>query len=502
MTRKYKKPAAIFLSLFIAVSAALLFLCGISFSDSENPKEKNVFVVPIQGTVDPGMAGYVDRVYNRITNMPEPSDPLIVFEMDSFGGRVDSALEIVDTLLKLPKEQTTAFVSVKAISAGALIALACGDLAMKPGTTIGDCAPISFSSEGPQMMGEKFQSPLRAKFRALAKRNGYPEKLAEAMVTSSIVVYKVTEKGGKTTYMDSQEYDDLPEEDKQNIASKVTVVKDGELLTMENEEAVELGFSKMTVSSVDELLKEKGIKEYRINRIEESWSESMVRFIGKITPILLMLGLGALYTEMKAPGFGLPGILGIVCLALVFLNQYLVGLAGYTEFLIIMAGLILIGIELFVLPGFGVAGYAGFVCMIVGMVLALQDFVIPDPTFPWQQELLVHNIIMVLGSFLFSFFLALVVLRYILPKVSSFSKEGPYLTTTLKDSHADSRQVALVKKGDRGVARTPLRPAGRVSIGGELVDVVADNEFIDKGEDVIISEIKGNRIIVSRQRGT
>ena len=459
-------------------------------------------MVPIQGTVDPGMAGYINRAYHRITSVSEESDLLIVFEMDSFGGRVDSALEIVDTLLKLPKEQTTAFVSVKAISAGALIALACGDLAMKPGTTIGDCAPISFSSEGPQMMGEKFQSPLRAKFRALAKRNGYPEKLAEAMVTSSIVVYKVTGKDGKSVYMDSQEYDDLTEEEKQKIASKVTVIKDGELLTMENEEAVELGFSKMTVSSIDELLKEKGIKAYRITRMKETWSESMVRFIGKITPILLMLGLGALYTEMKAPGFGLPGVLGIVCLTLVFLNQYLVGLAGYTEFLIIMAGLILIGVELFVLPGFGIAGYSGFVFMIVGMVLALQDFVIPDPNFPWQQELLVNNVIMVLGSFVFSFLLALFLLRYVLPKVSVLSNEGPYLTTTLKDSHADSRQVALVKEGDKGIARTPLRPAGRVSIDGELFDVVADNEFIERGEEVIVSEIKGNRVVVSRQRAS
>lgn len=505
MTCNCQKPAAILLSLTVVLPAVLLLFYGACFSNTESPAENEVFVVPIRGTVDPGMVGYINRAYHRVSDVSGKSDNLIVFEMDSFGGRVDSALEIVDTLLKLPKERTTAFVSVKAISAGALIALACGDLAMKPGTTIGDCAPISFSSEGPQMMGEKFQSPLRAKFRALAKRNGYPERLAEAMVTSSIVVYKVVykkEKGGKTVYMDSQEYDDLPDKKKQNIASKVTVIKEGELLTMENEEAVQLGFSKMTVSTIDELLKAKGLKEYRIIRIEETWSEALVRFIGKITPILMMLGLAALYTEMKAPGFGLPGILGISCLALVFLNQYLVGLAGYTEFLIIIAGLILIGIELFALPGFGVAGYAGFMCMVAGMVLVLQDFVIPDPSFPWQQELLVNNIIMVLGSFLVSFFLALFILRYVMPKVSVFSKEGPYLTSTLKDSHADSKQVERVRTGNKGVAQTPLRPSGRVTIDGEVFDVTTNNEFMEKGANVIVSEIKGNRIIVSRQKIT
>jgi len=499
MTDNFRKPVAIVLSFAIVLLASMLCFYGSCFSGTgDNSTVNEVFVVPVSGTVDPGMAGYIKRAYHKVSEKP---NNLIIFEMDSFGGRVDSALEIVDTLLKLPKERTVAFESVKAISAGAVIALACGDLAMKPGTTIGDCAPISFSSEGPQMMGEKFQSPLRAKFRALAKRNGYPEKLAEAMVTASIVVYKI-EKDGKTIYIDSQGYEDLTDAEKQSIASKVTVIKEGELLTMENEEAVELGFSEMTVSTIDELLKAKGFADYRIIRIEETWSEALVRFIGKITPILMMIGLAALYTEMKAPGFGVPGIVGISCLALVFLNQYLVGLAGYTEFLIIMAGVILMGIELFVLPGFGIAGYAGLGCMVAGMVLALQDFVIPDPSFPWQQTLLVDNIIMVLGSFLCSFFLALFILKYVMPKVSVFTKEGPYLTTTLKDSHADSRQVARVKTGDMGIAETPLRPSGRVKIDGELFDVITQNEFLEKGSQVIVSEIKGNRIIVSRHKAS
>lgn len=477
----------------------ILCLFGTTFSDTGDGIASNeVFVVPISGTVDPGMAGFVRRVYEQVSEKP---DSLIIFEMDSFGGRVDSALEIVDTLLKLPREQTVAFVSVKAISAGALIALACGELAMKPGTTIGDCAPISFSSEGPKMMGEKFQSPLRAKFRALAKRNGYPEKLAEAMVTQSIVVYKINQ-NGQTTYLDSQEYEDLTDAEKQSITAKETVIKEGELLTMENEEAVDLGFSRMTVSTIDELLREKGIKNYSVVSLKETWSEALVRFIGKITPILMMIGLAALYAEMKAPGFGVPGIVGITCLALVFSNQYLVGLAGYTEFLIIMAGVILMGIELFVLPGFGVAGYAGLCCIVVGMVLALQDFVIPDPSFPWQQTLLVHNLIMVLGSFICAFISALFLLRYVMPRVSAFAAEGPYLLTTLKESHADSKQVGRVSIGDTGMAETPLRPSGRMKSKDEFFDVVTQGEFLEKGTPVVVSDISGNRIIVARYEKT
>ena len=121
--------------------------------------------------------------------------------MDSFGGRVDSALQIVDTLLSAPEGKTIAFVNNKAISAGALIALACSRLVMRKNTTIRRLCTITYSNEGPKMLGEKFQSPLRAKFRALAKRNGYSETLAESMVTAEMVVYAVEMEGKPFTWI-------------------------------------------------------------------------------------------------------------------------------------------------------------------------------------------------------------------------------------------------------------------------------------------------------------
>ena len=158
---------------------------------------KTVYVIPITDTVDSGMAAFIERAYKETSVHP---DALEVIEINTFGGMVDSALEILDTLLKFPPEQTIAFVEKKAISAGALIALSCGDLVMKPATTIGDCAPIAYTGSGPEMMGEKFQSPIRAKFRALAKRNGYPEILAEAMVSTGKEVVRV-EMDGKQVFM-------------------------------------------------------------------------------------------------------------------------------------------------------------------------------------------------------------------------------------------------------------------------------------------------------------
>jgi len=455
---------------------------------------RKVYVVPVSGTVDPGMAAFIKRALEASVDDP---DPLFIIEIDTFGGRVDSALQIVDSLLSVPEGKTIAFVKTKAISAGALISLACGRLVMKTNTTIGDCAPITYSKEGPKVLGEKFQSPLRAKFRALARRNGYPETLAESMVTAEMAVYAV-EIEGKTLYLDSQAFDDLSPAEKEKVSSKKTIVAKGELLTMDDTEALELGFSRMSVNNMDEMLQRMDIKNYTLVRVEESWSETFVRFIGAIAPLLLMIGLASLYMEIQVPGFGVMGIIGITCLALVFLNQYLVGLADHTEILLLILGIILLGFELFVIPGFGIAGIAGLIFIAAGAILAFQDFVIPDPSFPWQAELLVKNILHVLGALFMAIILALFTLRYILPRLSVVV-EGPYLDATLKDSRADSLEAKGAEVGDIGIALTSLRPSGKAKFKGEIFDVITEGEFMEKGTPVKISEIKGNRIIVSRE---
>jgi membrane-bound serine protease (ClpP class) len=269
---------------------------------------------------------------------------------------------------------------------------------------------------------------------------------------------------------------------------------------MDDVEARELGFSKMSVDSLEGMLEKMDLEEARIVPVVETWSESMVRFIGSIAPVLMLIGLGALYTEIQSPGFGAPGIVGILLLALVFLNQYLAGLADYTELLIILLGLVALGFELFVIPGFGVAGIAGIALIVVGLILSLQYFVIPDPSLPWEKAILVRNIAKVLGSLVGAFFMGLFMFRYVLPKFSRKDK-GPYLTADLKDARADSEQTSLVKAGDRGTALTFLRPSGKVQIRDDVFDVVTEGEFLEKGAPVVVARVRGNIIVVSRLDG-
>ncbi|MFP4418785.1 MAG: NfeD family protein [Fibrobacterota bacterium] len=455
-----------------------------------------VVVIPVRGNVDPAMAAFISRAIHDAKAAYK--DPLLVFEMDTFGGRVDAAFQIVDTLLFAPGDaHTVAFVKAKAISAGALIALASKQLVMRPNTTIGDAAPISVGQDGAEMLGEKIQSPLRAKFRTLAKRNGYPPSLAESMVTAGMIVTRVTFPD-TVVYLDSSELAGLSAAEKRRIVSTETIVTAGELLTMDAEEAEKLGFASMVVSDIESMLSEMKFDNYEIIRIEESWSENLVKFIGTIAPILMMIGFGALYAELKSPGFGVFGIIGIICLALVFGGQYLVGLADYTELILIATGIVLLGFELFVIPGFGIAGILGIAFILAGTVLSFQDFVIPSPQMPWQRELFISNILMVLSSLVGSMVTALLFFKYVMPHLYR-AVSGPYLHETMAQCKIDPEIPLRVSTGDEGVVTKTLRPSGSVRIGDDNYDVITDGEYLEEGTPIIVTEARSNRIVVEKK---
>jgi membrane-bound serine protease (ClpP class) len=454
-----------------------------------------VYVIPVSGEVEPAMAAYIERA---VRQAGAAADAIIILELDTFGGRVDSALKIVETMTGITGPRTIAFVKNKAISAGALIALSCGSLVMAPHSTLGDCAPISFSQEGAKMLGEKFQSPLRAKFRTLARRNGYPVALAEAMVSAHLEISEV-KMADRTLYLNAHELAALPPAERREIISQKVVVAEDELLTMDDAEARQFGFSKLTAAAIPEMLAGLGIKDYRLQRLEPSWSEALARLLSSIAPLLMVLGLAALYAEYKAPGFGLPGLVGLICLGLVLGNQYIVGLADYTELVLILLGLVLLGLEVLVFPGFGVAGVAGFICIGLGLLLSFQDFVAPDPALPWQRDILLGNLTMVLASFTIAFAAGLVFLGYLLPRLGKLLA-GPHLAATLAGSHADSHEVGQVKVGEAGTAATFLRPAGKARFGSRAIDVVSEGGFIEKGAKVKILAIKGNRVIVTEEK--
>ncbi len=453
-----------------------------------------VHVIPLSGEVGPAMAAFVKRAVNQAL---DDNAKIIVFQVDTFGGRVDAALEIVETLLTVDKEKSVAYVDPKAISAGALIALSAGRLYMRNNSTIGDCAPISYTNEGVQEMGEKFQSPLRAKFRTLAKRNGFPEVLAETMVSKGKEIIMV-KKDENVYFFQRDEFDELPADEKKSYSFVKTVVEENELLTMDDVEAQEYQFSTASVSNIDQLFEILDIDPSSITWLKKTWSETMAGYLIAISPILIMIGMAAVYTELKSPGFGIPGAIGIICLALAFGSHHIAGLASYTELLLVIAGFVLIAVEVFVLPGFGIAGMMGGVFIFAGMVLALQGFTLPNPEFPWEMDLFIRNITWVLFYGMFALLLSVLSFRYILPHVP-LPGGGPFLTVTLDKSHADSSQSMRVKAGDTGITISGLRPSGKADFNGNRMDVITQGDFIEPGERVKIIHHTHNKIIVEKE---
>jgi len=450
--------------------------------------------------------------------------------------------------------KTVAYVPKKAISAGALMALAPNDLVMGPHAKIGDCEPILITAEGIETAGEKIQSPIRTYMRDMAKRNGYPMALAEAMVTKEMEVlqvvveeerettlreisglsedekkqvkfvhyesdegwtlYKIADfdalaeedkaraKSLKVTqrvkkYIDARDFEHWSDDEKKGVKSKRVVVKEGELLTMNTTEAREYGFAKHTVINREELLAAYDLKVAQVMELEVNWSENLVRFLDKLAPLLLIIGLIALYVEFKVPGFGLPGTVALICFALLFLGKYMVGLAQHTSILIFLMGVVLLAIELFVIPGFGVVGAAGIALIILGLFFAFQPYFIPRT--PGEIDLTVKNVLQVGGAFIGSL-VAMVVLAKFLPKVPVLGR----IILAVQDSSGILTATATagvkpeVLVGQQGEVLKTLRPAGKAAFGERVLDVVAEGGFIESGATIKIISVEGNRIIVRK----
>jgi membrane-bound serine protease (ClpP class) len=475
-------------AVFSIACAAAFAYCGDAVKTTPDSSIVKAYVIPVVGTVDHGMAAFVGRCLREASR---EAGVVVVLDIDTYGGQVDAAFDIVDSVTSC-RAPTVAFVRSKAISAGALIALSANKMAMRPNTTIGDVAPLINTKDGPQMLGEKHQSPIRAKFRTLADRNGYPAILTEAMVTAEIEVFEVA-LPDTVFYVDSA---GLAALDTAAAKASKQVVKAGELLTMTDAEALRYGFSAMTVGSVEEMLPRMGYAVAAAGSAGKNWSEGLVSVIAMLAPVLMMIGFSAIYMEIRTPGFGIPGIIGISCLALVFFGQYMVGLANYTELLILALGAALLALEVLVIPGFGFAGFAGIALLIIGMVLSFQNFVLPSPELPWQAAILKKNLLRVSLSVIGSITLILIFFKYFFADLGRIVK-GPYLAATLGGAQSDTGMSFVPKVGDRGVASTTLRPSGKVRVGAALCDVVTEGQFIENGAAVVVTQIHGNRIVVA-----
>ncbi|HVR87122.1 MAG TPA: NfeD family protein [Planctomycetota bacterium] len=462
-----------------------------------------VVLVPIVGEIDVKNLALVLRATREVKARPPA---LVVFEIDTPGGRIDYMLTMGEEIMNLAPIPTVAYVRPMgqggitggAWSAGAYLALCCKKLYMYPGTVIGAATPVQETSEGAKPVEEKYVSAFREKFRARAEQNGYPPNLAAAMVDKDLEVFEVVIDGHKE-YLTAGEMEKRKAEGKVFDWPKIPFDSKDKLLTLTDRQVVETGMGQIT-EKLSRIYEDAHLSSPAETVIEPSWSEHLAGFVtsGIVSTILLVVGILGIWIELKTPGFGIAGVAGVLAFALLLFGHHLAGLAQVPQMLLFALGILLVLVELIWLPGVGWFAISGLVCALAGLVLSLQGFVVPDVHgAPWQTDLFLSSIGRIMVAFLVAGIGFFSLIRF-LPVVPMFGRL--VLQTQLAGSAPSQAASAPALAGRRGHALTALRPSGKVDIDGAVFDVVADGEFVAVGEPVEVIRTEGIRIVVGRAK--
>lgn len=430
----------------MAVAGLLLVLIpvlGVGTVHAEEGNGESVYVIPIEKEVEKGLASFLTRATKEAV---EEGADHIIFEIDTPGGRVDAAGDIAEVLQDL-KVPTTAFIVNRALSAGSYIALNMDNIYMKPQATMGASGVINQDGTAAD---KKAQSAWLSAMKGAAESKGRDPLYATAMADPSV---------------------DLP---------KFGAPK-GEYLTLDSKTAADVDYSQGTVDDRVELLAKLGLSKATVVEVEPTFSERLARFLTNpvVVPILLSLASLGLIVEIFSPGFGVPGIIGLVSLVLFFYGHIVAGLAGYEAIILLVIGIILIILEFFV-PG-GIIGLLGVASVLGALFLSGQD----------------------VGQMAMSVSIALIVAivaAVILFKWISLEK-GFFKHIILRDQASNelgyvSQTNRLELIGLEGKVVTPLRPSGTALFDHERIDVISEGDFVEKDKKVKIIQVEGARVVV------
>jgi len=436
------------------VKNKILLTVFIAILSSISIKAQKVYYGNIDGEIDLGMAPYVIRV---VSEAEKNNADAIIFRVNTFGGRLDAATQIKDAIIGT-KILTIAFINNRAISAGSLISLSCDKIAMAPGSSIGASTVVDQSGN---KQSEKYQSYMRSEMRATAEKNGRRSDIAQGMVDERIVI--------------------------------PGLVDSTQLVTLTTDEALKYGIADVQVNNLNEVLKDFNLQGAEIVRVNENWAEEVVKFLNNpiVSSILIMIGFFGLIAEIKTPGWGLPGTVGLIALALFFGSSYIVELASGLDIMLFVIGLVLLALEIFVIPGFGITGIAGIILIFVSLFLSLV------PSGPLLDFDTISIAIIQLTASIVAAFVLILILAKFLPKSRTFSK-----LILADEERAEQGFVSYPSEkqliGQKGIALTTLRPAGTAEFNGKRYDVVADWEYIEQGSTIIVLRVEGVKVVVKK----
>ncbi|SDK37967.1 NfeD family protein [Natronincola ferrireducens] len=400
----------------------------------------NVYIVPIEGEIGPAVYQYVrDNIHMAET---DPNAVAIIFEIDTYGGRIDSA-EKISKLIMASRLPTIAFVNTKAESAGVLLTISADAIAMAPGGTIGSAEPIPNT--------EKTLSMWTSLLRAAAEEKGRDPELVASTADKAIEIPDVIEKD--------------------------------RLLNLTTREAKALGLADVVADDYATILQATEIDYTNIistpvpNRVRVAQTMTSAY----IAPILLTLGFAGLVFEIFTAGFGVGGTVSFVAFSLYFGGAILAGNAGWAVLMVFLVGMALLLIEAFA-PGFGIPGLGGIICIVVSIIMASNS--------------VATAIISLFISFVLTIVALILILKYA-PRSKHFDRI--ILGTKMKKEEGYSAAGKYHQYiGQQGEVITFLRPAGTIDVNGEVLDVVSEGAFIEVGSKVRVAKVEGRRIIVKK----
>lgn len=414
-----------------------------------------------QVVVSPNYHRLLERSLKQAAGDPEMK--AVILEINTPGGRLDSALTIKDLItgyVTAKKQPLIAFVNSHAISAGALVALSCRHLAMVEAGTIGDAAPVAQQDGKMVRLDEKAVSVVRGVFKALAEKYGRPARVLMAMADSDIVLTRAQDGIDK---------------------------EKGKLLTLTAGECRTLGIADPVVPDLAALLRHHNLEGAEVIYLDYSDSDRILLFFTSplVSGILLTLGIVGLFFEVKTPGWGVGGTVGLLCLAAFFTTQIMLNPSVWGAPVLFVIGVILLAIEIFIIPGFGLVGITGLLLIFGALLWALG-----------MDNL--RQSAAVLAASLVASALLIALLFKLVPKTRTFRK------IVLLDSGKDyvrptDHDNLSLQKGTRGTALTPLRPAGIIKVDEAKIDAVSEGDFINAGETVVIMSIDGMKVTVRKE---
>ncbi|MGH7178786.1 MAG: NfeD family protein, partial [Tepidisphaeraceae bacterium] len=440
----------------------------------------------------------------------------IIVQIDTYGGLVTAALDMSRFIKQQDEVRTIAFVDSKAISAGAMIALACDDIVMRPSGVIGDCAPIMYRDDGtlsalPETERAKMQSPVLADFRDSARVNGYDPLLVDAMVAVGRVVHLVQNNAGEKRFVDDATYKQLLAQDwRPSPGVPDPIDSADELLTVHAELAQKLGISKASVGSVQDLASTWGLNI--LGTLSPGLGEKLLALL--VSPLarllLIILFVVSLKLALATPGHGAPEAVALTSLGILVGAPLLTGYAEWWEVALIFGGLALIAFEVFVFPGHFVSAALGAAMMIFGLILTFvgpepgrSPFSVPDMPLTWRS--IQQGLIIVTGGLVCSLGLWFWLNRF-LPKIPYFNRLVLTATTGGATTTGASSETDWPAVGAMGRAVTDLRPGGTAHFTDPRTSdtrnasVVSESGFVPAGTSVVVIESRGSYVLVRTTR--